>query len=90
MFTDTLKSKTKSWFRQNRYAQVFVTQYGWVHAYPMRSKGKAHEGLSLLAQREGVPISFVMDNAKEQIMSEFRHKSKEMGARVKQTEPYSP
>jgi hypothetical protein len=43
-----------------------------------------------MAQRDGVPPVIVMDGAKEQTMGSFRKKAKEMGARVKQTEPYSP
>ena len=90
MFTDTLESKQTSWFRQNKYAQVFATSFGWARVFPMKQKSEAHEGLSLLAQRDGVPPLMVMDNAKEQTMGQFRKKAKEMNCRVKQTEPYSP
>ena len=90
MFTDTLEARTRSWFRCNKYAQVFSTKFGWVRVYPMQRKSQAHEALSLLAQREGVPPALVMDNAKEQIMGEFRRKAREMGCHVKQTEPYTP
>ena len=89
MFTDTFEAKTQSWFHQNKYAQVFATHFGWVRAFPMK-KSEAHEGLSSLAQRHGVPISIVMDGAKEQVMGEFNRKAQQMGAHVKQTEPYSP
>ena len=47
-------------------------------------------GLSLLAQRDGVPLSLIMDGSREQTMSEFRKKAKEMGCHIKVTEPYSP
>jgi transposase len=56
----------------------------------MRKKSEAHEGLSLLFQREGVPNTLIMDNSKEQLLGNFRKKCREAGARVKQTEPYSP
>ena len=56
----------------------------------MKKKSDAHEGLSKMAQRDGVPPVIVMDGAKEQTMGSFRKKAKEMGACVKQTEPYSP
>ena len=56
----------------------------------MQLKSQVHEALSLLAQHEGVPPALVMDNAKEQIMGEFRCKAREMGCHVKQTEPYTP
>ena len=32
----------------------------------MKKKSDAHEGLSLLAQRDGVPLSIIMDGSKEQ------------------------
>jgi hypothetical protein len=56
----------------------------------MAKKSQAHEGLSLLFQREGVPNTLIMDGAKEQVMGEFRKKRREVGSRVKQTEPHTP
>jgi ribosomal protein L31E len=90
MFTDTMKAGVTSWFRQNRYAQVFTTRFGWVRVFPMQKKSQAHEALSLLAQRDGVPPVMIMDGSKEQTMGKFRQKAREMGMRIKQTEPYSP
>ena len=90
MFTDTLSAKTKSWFQQNKYAQVFAMRYGWVHVFQMKKKLEAHEGLSLMAQWDRIPTKIVMDGAKEQVMGEFRKMVKEMGIHVHQTEPYSP
>ena len=89
MFTDTLESSVPSWFRQNRYAQVFATRLGWSRVFPMRRKADAHEGLLLLAQRDGVPPRIIMDGSKEQTMGIFQKKAKEMGTHIKQTEPYS-
>jgi Reverse transcriptase (RNA-dependent DNA polymerase) len=88
-FTDTLISNTKS-KRGNNYAQIFATADGWCRAYPMEKKSEAHEGLSLLFQREGVPNTMIMDNAREQTMGLFRRKCREAGVHVKQTEPHSP
>ena len=56
----------------------------------MQRKYLAHEGLSLLFQREGVPNTLVMDNALEQTMGQFRKKCREVDVRVRQTEPLSP
>ena len=72
-FTDTLESNTVS-SRNNKYAQIFATPEGWTRAYPMRKKNEAHEGLSLLFQREGVPNTLIMDNSKEQLLGNFRRK----------------
>jgi len=90
IFTDTLKAQGKSWFRKNEYAQVFASRKGFCRCYPMRTKGQAHEALSLFASREGVPPNFVMDGAKEQVQGEFRKKMRQMQAGMKQIEPHSP
>jgi hypothetical protein len=88
-FTDTLISNIPS-RRNNKYAQIFSTSDGWCRAYPMAKKSMAHEGLSLLFQRDGVPNTIIMDGAREQTMGEFRRKCREVGVHVKQTEPHSP
>ena len=90
MFTDTLEAKVQSWWRKNKHAQVFCTPFGWVRCYPMSNKSDAHEGFSLMAQRDGVPPVLVMDGSKEQTLGTFRKKAREAGVQVKQTEPYSP
>ncbi|KAI2496194.1 Reverse transcriptase (RNA-dependent DNA polymerase) [Fragilaria crotonensis] len=56
----------------------------------MTKKSEAHEGLSLLFQREGVPNTIIMDGAREQTMSLFRRKCREAGVHVRQTEPHTP
>ncbi len=56
---------------------------------PCRRKSQAHEGLSLLLQREDAPNTMIMDGAKEQVMGMFRGRCRESGIRVKQTEPYT-
>jgi hypothetical protein len=56
----------------------------------MKSKSDAHETLSLLLKREGVPPEMIMDGAKEQIQGKFKDKLKEANCHLKQTEPYSP
>ena len=43
------------------------TSFGWARAYPMKRKSDAHKGFSLLAQHDGVPITIICDNAKEQL-----------------------
>jgi hypothetical protein len=88
-FTDTLISNLAS-RRNNKYAQIFATADGWCRAYPMAKKSQAHEGLSLLFQREGVPSTIIMDGAREQTMGLFRRKCREAGVHVRQTEPHTP
>ncbi len=73
IFTDTMFTSTMS-RRSNKCAQIFSSDFGWSRAYPMKSKGEAHEALSLLFQREGVPPLMVMDGSKEQTLGKFCHK----------------
>jgi hypothetical protein len=35
VYTDTMKAKSVSWFRQNKYAQVFCTRFGLTRIYPL-------------------------------------------------------
>ena len=53
-FTDTMFAGTAS-KQGNKCAQIFSTSFGWCRAHPMTSKGEAHESLSLLFHRDGVP-----------------------------------
>ena len=71
MFTDTLEASVRSWFRQNRYAQVFATAFGWCRFYPMKKKWDAYHGLSLMAARDSVPPHLIMVGSKEQTLGEF-------------------
>ena len=45
----------------------------------MAKKSNAHDGLSLLFARDGVPNCLIIDNAKEQTLGEFRRKAREAG-----------
>ncbi len=69
-------------------AQVYATSFGWTCAHPMKRKGDAHETLSLVFQRDGVPPTMVTDDSKEQTKGEFRQKLKEADCHLQVTEPY--
>ena len=56
----------------------------------IQKKSEAHECLSLLAAREGIPNSIVMDNACRQTMGSLRKRPRDLGCHIKQVEPYSP
>ncbi len=75
--------------RGNKCAQIFSSDFGWSCAYPMKTKGEAHEALSLMFQREGVPPLMVMDGLKEQTLGKFRQKLRDVGCEQKITEPFS-
>jgi hypothetical protein len=74
----------------NKMAQVYATSFGWACAHPMKRKGDAHETLSLVFQRNGVPPTMVTNDSKEQTKGEFQYKLKEADCHPRVTEPYSP
>jgi hypothetical protein len=83
VFTVTLKSTVKS-KRQNQYAQMYSTDFGYTCAYPIRKEAEAHHTLSKFFKDIGVPDTMVMDGARAQIHGDFRRKCTE------ETEPYTP
>jgi hypothetical protein len=88
-FTDTLVTGTPS--RQgHKYAQVYCTSFGWMCAHPTKRKGEAHETLSLLFHRDGVPPVMILDGSKEQTLGDFRRKLRQADCHQRQTKPYSP
>ena len=56
----------------------------------MACKGEAHETLSLLFHRDGVPPTMVLDGLKEQCHGDFKRKHCEADCHLRQTKPYSP
>ncbi len=52
----------------------------------MKKKSRAHQGLSLLFQKDGVPNYMISNGLKEQVQGEFQCKCKEADCYVKQTE----
>jgi hypothetical protein len=60
MFTDKMYSTILS-RQKNKAAQIFCTNFGFVRAFPMKKEREAHEALSLLFHRDGVPNVMFMD-----------------------------
>jgi hypothetical protein len=56
----------------NKCAQAYSTSFGWARAHPMTRKGDAHETLSLLFYRDGVPPTMVFDGSNEQCKGDFK------------------
>jgi hypothetical protein len=88
MYTDTMYSTILS-RQMNKAAQIFTTDFGFVRAFPMKKEKEAHEALSLLFHRDGVPDVMVMDGAKAQNEGVFRRKLRDAGFHIKQTEPHT-
>jgi len=74
----------------NKMAQIYSTSFGWARTHPTKSKGEAHETLSLLFHRDGVPPAMVTDGSKEKTLGDFRRKLREADCHPGVTEPYSP
>ena len=55
----------------------------------MTRKGEAHETLSLLFHRDGVPPTMVFDGSNEQCKGDFKRKLRKADRHTRQTEPYS-
>jgi hypothetical protein len=55
----------------------------------MKKEKEAHESLSLLFHRDGVPNVMVVDGAKAQVQGEFRSKLRDAGCHIRQTEPHT-
>jgi hypothetical protein len=88
MYTDTMYSTIAS-RTGHKAAQVFCTGNGWIRAFPMKKEKEAHEALSLLFHRDGVPNVMVMEGAKAQFEGKFRCKLSDAGCHIKQTETYT-
>jgi hypothetical protein len=66
IYTDTMYSTILS-RQKNKAAQIFCTDFGFVRAFPLKKEKEAHEALSLLFHRDGVPNVMVMDGANAQV-----------------------
>jgi hypothetical protein len=88
MYTDKMFSTILS-IQNNKAAQIFCTDFGFVRAFPLKKEKEAHEALSLLFHRDGVPNVMVMDGDKAQVDGEFRRKLRDAGCHIKQTEPHT-
>jgi hypothetical protein len=88
MYTDTMFSTILS-RKKNKASHIFCTDFGFVRAFPLKKEKEAHEDLSLLFRRDGVPNVMVMDGAKVQVEGEFRRKLRDAGCHIKQTEPHT-
>ena len=64
MHADTLDAKNVTSKRGNKHAQIFATQFGWHRGFPLKAKSEAHEAVSVLLARGGLPNAMVMDGAK--------------------------
>ena len=55
-----------------------------------KKNSKAHETLSLVFHRDGVPPTMTFNGSKEQTTADFKCKLREADCHGRLTEPYSP
>jgi hypothetical protein len=66
IYTDTMFSTILS-RQDNKAAQIFCTDFGFVREFPLKKEKEAHEALSLIFHRDGGPNVMVMDGSKAQV-----------------------
>ena len=89
MFSDTMKSGVVS-KRGNKYGQAYCTKYRWSRCHPMKLNSEAHEYLSMLFKRDGVPPKSTVNNSKDKSLGKFARKCREADCQLVNTEPYYP
>ena len=71
-FTDTLLALKTKTTRGNRYAQIFVSDKGYVAVYPMQSQSDFNKALHWFCKETGVPSTLVMDAHLAQMNNETK------------------
>ena len=74
----------------NRCAQVYVTDFGWINAFPIASRSEAYETLSSLFARDVVLLACICNNTKKMIQGKFYQKLKDATHQLTQLEPCTP
>jgi hypothetical protein len=75
--------------QHKKTAQICCTDFGFLRSFPIKKESEAHEDLSSLFHRDGVPNVMIMDGPNAQTEGKFRSKVCDVGCYVKQTEPHT-
>jgi hypothetical protein len=89
-FTDTLVSLSTKSTRGNNYAQVFVSDKGYIAVYPMQSQSEFKNALHLFCKEVGVPTTLVMDAHKAQCNNDTRRFCHQVGTIMRVLEQGTP
>ena len=89
VYTDTMFAKVTS-IGGNKMAQVFVTDFGFLDFYPMKSRGEAGDKLEKHVRRYGIPMVLISDGAREETGGRMNKVAKLYHIDRALTEPYSP
>ena len=83
------KSHSKS-ERQFKCAQIFASEFNFVHVIPMRSKANVPQALKQFFKIFGVPEAIICDSAPEQIYGDSKRLCMQVDCQIKPLEPYTP
>ena len=89
-FTDTLLALSTKSTRGNTYAQIFVSDKGYVAVYPMKSQSEFQNALHWFCKEVGVPSTLVMDGHRAQKNLETRRFCHQVGTIMRVLEEGTP
>ena len=89
VYHDTLKLSVKS-HKQNKCAEMYVTDFRWCRAYLMKQESAVHETLDDLFHQYGILEVLVSNNAKALTQGNFTEMTKQAKCTMEITDPYSP
>ena len=91
-FMDTFfaTSKAKKSSRGNTCMQLFVTDSGFVHAIPLRSRSDVPHAVKAFAKTIGAPDAIICDASREQMSREVRSLCHKMGTTLRILEKDTP
>ena len=92
IFSDTMyaSKRTGKSVRNYTCAQVFATDFGWIHVIPMTKEKDCHLAFKSLFKDFGVPSNLILDGAKAQIEGESRKVCQKAGCTIKELEKEVP
>ena len=88
-YTDTLLASVKS-TRQNTWAQLFISDKGFVAVYPMRLQSEFNKALHWFCKQVGVASTLVMDRHKAQVKSKTRNFCNQVGTKFQKLDVGTP
>jgi len=88
MYCDSLKGPCKS-LRGNAYAITYATEYHWSTIFPIEREKDAHQTVTDLFRRYGVPKSMRPDYAKVLVEGEFARKVRRQECHLHPAEPHT-
>ena len=92
LFMDTFFADSKHTVstRDNVCAQLFVSDFNFVHIIPMKRRKDLHHALKQMFKQVGVPPDLICDGAKEQVQGEARKLIHKVNSNIKELEAESP